>query len=125
MQIYMIPEIFKDDTTIIQNHSLKTHIFCILLRITIGILVILNIISPNLLVVLSLFVLIFFTNKYFKLPKVWKVYLRTIIVYFIVGSSALYYKDKYSSVNGILIIIDSLMGLQSRHIFERIGLLHN
>ena len=28
-----IPEILRDNTTIVKNHSIKTHIFCILLRI--------------------------------------------------------------------------------------------
>lgn len=120
----MISEIFRDETTIVKNHTLKTHLFCIFLRITLGILVIKQIIPINLLLLISLFVIIIFTNKFFKLPNVWKVYLRTVIVYLLVGLSAYIYKEKYSSVNGTLIIVDALMGLQSRHIFERIGLLH-
>ena len=34
-----IPSIFSDNTTTIKNHSIKTHIFCILLRIIIGFLI--------------------------------------------------------------------------------------
>ena len=36
----MIPKILRDNTTIIKNHTLKTYIFCVLLRIAIGLLVI-------------------------------------------------------------------------------------
>jgi hypothetical protein len=43
---------------------------------------------------------------------VWKVYLRTIIIYAIVGISI--YHDKYNQA-GLLVMVDAVMGLQSRH----------
>jgi hypothetical protein len=79
----------------------------------------------NTILIICLSVVSIFTYKYIILPNVWKVYLRTVIVYLLVGLSNLVYKDKYSSVNGTLIIVDALMGLQSRHIFDRLGLLFN
>ena len=33
------------------------------------------------------------------------------------------YKEKYNQLTGLLIIVDALMGFQSRHIFDRMGLL--
>jgi hypothetical protein len=119
----MIPEIYKDNTTIRKNHTEYTHLFCVLIRITIGSLIILDKIPVLFVLLLSLFVIGMFSYKYFKLKNVWKVYLRTILIYSLVGISAYIYKEKYNNINGLLIIIDALMGLQSRHHFDRLGLL--
>ena len=62
-----------------------------------------------------------FTYKFFKLPNVWKVYLRTVLFYAIVFFLVTKYENKYNNVAGTLIIVDALMGLQSRHMFEQIG----
>jgi hypothetical protein len=119
----MIPEILRDNTTIVKNHTLKTHIFCILLRIAIGLMIITNNISKRIIQILSLFVVITFTYKFFKLSNVWKVYLRTVLSYAVALFLVTKYDDKYNNVAGTIIIVDALMGLQSRHIFDRIGLL--
>jgi hypothetical protein len=118
-----IPSIFSDNTTTIKNHSIKTHIFCILLRLIIGFLIINNTLPRELILILSALIVTFFTYKYFKLPLVWKVYLRTVLVYLTVFVLIFKYHDKYRLVCGTLIMVDSLMGLQSRHIFERLSLL--
>lgn len=118
----MIPEKLKDNTTIIKNHTLKTHIFCILLRIFIGILIITDNLSKGIIQLLTIFVIISFGSKFFKLPNVWKVYLRTVLAYSIVLFLVTKYDKKYNNIAGTIIIIDALMGLQSRHIFEKIGL---
>ena len=117
----MIPEKLKDNTTIIKNHTLKTHIFCILLRIAIGLLIISNNLSKTIIQILCLFVIITFTSKFFKMKHIWKVYLRTVLSYAIVLYLVTRYNDKYNTVAGTIIIVDALMGLQSRHIFEQIG----
>ena len=117
----MIPEPLRDNTTIVKNHTLKTHIFCILLRIIIGLSIITNSIPKNIIQILSLFVIITFTYKFFKIEHIWKVYLRTVLSYAIVLFLVTKYNDKYNNVAGTIIIIDALMGLQSRHIFEQIG----
>jgi len=117
----MIPESLRDNTTIVKNHTLKTHIFCILLRIIIGLSIITNSIPKNIIQILSLFVIITFTYKFFKIEHIWKVYLRTVLSYAIVLFLVTKYNDKYNNVAGTIIIIDALMGLQSRHIFEQIG----
>ena len=117
----MIPEVLRDNTTIVKNHTLKTHIFCILLRISIGLLLITNNIPKNIIQILSLFVIITFTYKFFKIEHIWKVYLRTVLSYAVVLFLVTKYNDRYYNVAGTIIIIDALMGLQSRHIFEQIG----
>ena len=118
-----IPLLLQDPTTIVKNHTLKTYIFCVLLRITFGLFIITNNIPKNILIIICLLIIVTFSYKFIKLKKVWKVYLRTILVYIIVLFLTLKYNQQYNQVSGILIIIDALMGLQSRHIFDRIGLL--
>ena len=118
----MIPDLLQDKTTIVYPHSLKTHIWCILLRCLIGFGIITNKIPTLVILLLSLFIAIGFTFKYFKLPNVWKVYERTVLVYSIVFLLTVVYKEKYNWLSGTLIIVDALMGMQSRHIFEKIGL---
>jgi hypothetical protein len=119
----MIPEKLRDNTTIVKNHTLKTHMFCILLRIIIGLMIITDNLSKSIIQLLSLFVIITFSYKFFKLLDIWKVYLRTVLAYSIVLFLVTKYNNKYNNIAGTIIIVDSLMGLQSRHIFEKIGLL--
>lgn len=118
----MIPEIFKD-TTIVKKHTQYTHLVCVLIRMTLGSLIILNKIPSTLILLLSLFIIIVFLNKFFKLKNVWKVYMRTVLTYIFVLLFTYFYKDKYYNLSGLLIIVDALMGLQSRHHFDRLGLL--
>ena len=119
----MIPEILRDKTTIIKNHTLKTYIFCILLRISIGLLTITNKIPIIVLQILSILVIITFLNKFFKIEMIWKNYLRTVLVYAIILFLITKYKSKYIELAGLLMIFDSLMGLQSYHTFNQIGYL--
>jgi len=116
-----IPKELKDNTTIVKNHTLKTYIFCVLLRIILGLFIITNKLSVRLIVIICIFIILGFLNKYFKLNRVWKIYLRTVLVYSIVLLLSVKYNNQYNHISGTLIIIDALMGLQSRHIFDRIG----
>ena len=123
-------DIFQDNTTIVKNHTIKTYIFCVLFRILLGLLVITNKLRKNLIIIISLSAIIIFLYKYFKLPLVWKVYLRTILIYTtvliltVLSTRSLNNRDNnYNNISGTLIIIDALMGLQSRHIFSRISVL--
>lgn len=119
----MIPEILRDKTTLIKNHTLKTYIFCILLRISIGLLVIANKIPITILQILSIFVIVMFLYKFIKIEKIWKNYLRTVLIYSIVLFLITKFNTKYIELAGLLIIFDSLMGLQSYHTFNQIGYL--
>lgn len=118
----MIPEIYRDNTTS-KNNTQYTHLGCVLLRIGLGSLIILNKIPSTIILLICIVVVLFFLNKFLKLKNVWKVYLRTILVYTLIGISSIFYKEKYNQLSGLLIIVDSLMGLQSRHHFDRLGLL--
>ena len=121
----MIPEILRDKTTIVKNHTLKTYIFCILLRISIGILTITNIIPVSILQILSILVIVMFLYKFFKIEKIWKNYLRTVLVYSVILFLITKFNTKYIQLCGLLIIFDALMGLQSYHTFNQIGYLLN
>lgn len=120
----MIPDIYADHIARVgRPEKPYIHYICVLTRIIIGILVINKTIPIKILLLFSLSVVIIFLAKYFKLPNVWKVYARTIFVYGIVGLLALKYGEEYRNIYGTLIIVDALMGLQARHIFDRLGLL--
>ena len=114
-----IPPIFRDNTTIIPNHSLIAYLPCILLRISLGIAIIQKLIPRKWIISGCLLVIALFTFKYLTVPlPVWKVYLRTILTYTIVCGLMIYgtYQDNQDNHNnlwlasGILIIIDALLG---------------
>jgi len=117
----MIPEILRDKTTIVKNHTLKTYIFCVLLRIVIGLLVITNLIPITILKPLVIVIIAVFLYKFLKIEKIWKNYLRTVLIYSIILFMLMKYDKKYIELCGLLIIIDSIMGLQTYHIFNQIG----
>lgn len=123
-------DIYQDNTTLL-NHTLATHMFCIVLRTLIGINIINNNISKSVLTGLCIIVLVVFGIKYIKLPNVWKVYSRTLFIYALI-LTLMYtrnYKYTYLEQNdfnklaGSIIIVDAIMAIQSRHIFDRISLL--
>ena len=119
----MIPEILRDKTTMIKNHTLKTYIFCILLRIAIGLAVIFKVIPVAILQILSIFIVVTFLYKFMKIEIIWKNYLRTVLIYAIVLFLITKFNTKYIELCGLLIIFDALMGLQSYHTFNQIGYL--
>jgi hypothetical protein len=124
----MIPERLEDPYTIIyqkgERHTIYTHLGCVLLRIILGLLIYFKVgffksILP--LLIIYIMIIIFFSNKVFKTKnKTWKVYFRTILLYSLglIINSIDYITNNNSNKNisGILIIIDAIMGLQSRHI---------
>lgn len=110
-----------DSGTAYHDHNLYTHLGCVLLRCTIGILIIWSQTfgpqkSKVMWLILCAFVILFFLGKFIAYSAmdrvVWKVYLRTVLSYSIAGFSI--YHNRYDHA-GLLIIGDALMGLQSRH----------
>jgi hypothetical protein len=110
-----------DYGTLSSNHNVYTHLGCVVLRCIIGGLIIFSQSYGNkkiksMWIVLCAIVVIIFTSKYIAFSAsnkvVWKTYLRTIITYSIAG--ACIYVNKYDHA-GLLVIVDALMGLQSRH----------
>ena len=127
----MIPERLIDLTTVFEKHNkrhtLYTHLGCILLRIILGLLIYYKVKgfkSYTFVSILCILVITFFGNKVFNTQnKTWKVYIRTILFYsisLIINSTDYHilniYNKQSRNITGIIIIIDALMGLQSRHI---------
>lgn len=119
----MIPKVFKADTTVIKNYTIRAHMICFLVRTLIAILIMNGTLPITGIYILCGFIIIAFGYKYFKFPRVWKVYLRVVYTYMVVLILTLLYKDKYRHVSGAIIICDVLMSLQSRHVFDRLGYL--
>ena len=102
---------------------------CIPLRITLASLFLLGL-FPNkalpyftLLLCLAMFG---FTRKLFMLRSVWKTYLRAVLVYGLIVMLISYNVfvspvNNISTVIGILLLMDVLMGIQSKHIFSLLG----
>lgn len=126
-----IPERLEDQYTSIykqgKRHTLYTHLGCVILRILLGLLIYFKLgIFKNILFLIILFILViivFSYKLYITKNKTWKVYIRTLLFYtisLIINILDNYKYKKFNSdsrnISGILIIIDSLMGLQSRHI---------
>lgn len=115
-------DLLVDKTTYIPNHPMATHLGCVLLRCTLGCIAMLvpqNKITYHVkiaFIVISMIVCILFGYKYFSNSlnqnPIWKVYMRTTITYAM--SALLIWFDKYSEA-GMLMTVESLMGLQSRH----------
>lgn len=110
-----------DYGTFSSNNTVYTHLGCVLLRCLLGGLIILSQSYgskkiKSTWIVLCIIVVIIFTSKYITYSVlnrvVWKTYLRTIIAYSIAGTCL--YVNRYDHA-GLIIIVDALMGLQSRH----------
>lgn len=123
INLEILDNCLSDKTTIYKHHNIFTHLFCVLLRITIGLLLIFykDKLNQNYLLILfsllSLGFLIKYLNVLVNNINIWKVYIRTSLIYGI--GSYMIYKNKYEEA-GILVIIDALMGLQSRHLSSAI-----
>lgn len=108
-----IPNRLIDNTTIYKHHTVYTHLFCIVLRCFIGLVSIFQFENYKYsLTWLSLLIFIGFGYKFIYNNHTWKVYLRTSISYIIVYFLLNYNKNELA---GLLIIVDALLGIQSRH----------
>lgn len=116
-----IPTPLLDPTTLVSGHTIWTHMPCLLLRTGIALSILTGRMSSTTVQLLSLATVVVFGSKFFSLPNVWKVYLRTVFVYAIVLGLFFFYGDKYRTVSATLIMVDVLMAIQSRHIFNQIG----
>jgi hypothetical protein len=114
-----IPERINDKNTVYYNkynnyHPLKNYLFCIILRIILGILIFNNILSSKVIYILSSLILIIFMSKFIYTKTNWKTYERTILIYGLVPYFT--YTKTDHNYAGLLVILDAIMGLQSRHI---------
>jgi hypothetical protein len=113
-------EIVDHTTSMYPNHTVYTHLGCVLIRVTLGVVVISNAMTPkrqrNLTILLMIIALAFFF-KYYKMvvqqgTVIWKSYLRTIIAY---GTASYLTSIGKHELAGMLIIGDALSAVQSRH----------
>lgn len=118
-----IPAHLVDPTTLVKNHTMYSHLGCVALRCAIGLFFLLGYeqsANQNIAFV-SLFgvLLAFFLYKFIFVKKArntWKVFLRTIIT--LALSIILMLTAEEETVGtavGLLLIVDALMGLQSRY----------
>jgi hypothetical protein len=116
-----IPERLRDESlSCTKNNTSLLFIFCIIIRIVLGILVFYNIIPSIFIYLLSAFIIVAFSFKSYYNKKTWKNYLRTIISYILVIIFTIlnnYSSNKHNfNIGGIIIILDVLLGQQSRFI---------
>jgi hypothetical protein len=114
-----------------KNNPVLIYIFCILIRIILGWFVYYNQIPNYIIFILSVFVILVFSFKFIKFNRNWKNYIRCIITYTLVILFTEFNDtnknntidntidkniNKCYNAGGLLIIIDALMGQQSRFI---------
>lgn len=100
------------------NHTMLTHLGCVLLRVVIGLFII-NVSDPktkNILICILVVSIIVFGVKYMKIyngdTTLWKFYPRMILSY----STAIYLMMKNKQdLAGMLVILDTVIAFQSRH----------
>lgn len=95
-------------------YSWEYHVICVLIRVALGAAVILKYTSKELITLVTLIILPMFAFKAACAPVDWKVYTRPVIAYALAWYFAIV-RD-HSAVAGLVIIMDALLGLQSRHI---------
>lgn len=115
-----LPPALVDTTTIIANHSVRSHYLCIFLRCMLGLYFVTaydgNLKEKGRWNAFFALAAYFFWTKYMLPRQTWKVYARTIAVLLlsIVILHTVEHKDAKLMV-GLLFIVDALMGMQSRH----------
>ncbi len=107
---------FRDTFTWIPNHTALSHLGCVLLRCALGLVLLMEVGGQGMVwgwIALCAAVVGFFASKLVLTRNAtWKVYTRTMLVYVLVAV-LLYFEKR--DVAGALIVVDALMGLQSRH----------
>lgn len=120
-----IPIKLRDNTL---HVGVQWYALCIVLRVCIGLgLIIYNswLLEKGRWILWGVIGLMGFTSlgflkKYIELGPVWKVYIRYIVmalcVIILVGLAMLFGRSNLISIAGIFVIVDVLMGIQSRYI---------
>jgi hypothetical protein len=117
-----IPTRLKDESLICtKNNTSLFFIFCVIIRIVLGILVFNKKISNMTLYILSIFIIIVFSYKFLTYKKTWKNYPRTIISYILIIIFTYINNDKNNyNMAGIIMLFDVLSGIESRYIANNI-----
>lgn len=117
---FPIPEKLQDKTTYLeknchQQHSWYSHLFCVILRIILAILIANGYFNRWVIVIFAILVILVFGNKFINNPNTWKIYLRTVMAYTAIGSMEALNITNANTISAGLIIADALMGIQSRY----------
>ena len=114
-----------DTTTYTYKHNRKysnqIYVFCIILRIILGICIFNNIIPDIAIYILFGLFIAIFSFKYHIFNKrninTWKNYPRNIMSYVLVILFTILNKDKkVNNIGGLILILDTLIGFESRNI---------
>lgn len=105
-----IPERLIDKTTTYKHHNVYTHLFCVLIRISLGLYLISSPTVSPLIYWLLLAIIVMFGMKFGK-SNTWKCYLRTVIAY---STAFVLLSNEHKEYAGLVIIMDALLGVQSR-----------
>lgn len=111
--------IFKDPTT--SNPPLYRYLGCILLRLSLAILFLNENINLLTIQILSLLAIILFGLKAYNVNKSWKNFNRVVLVYSLILVLSIIKPENYRTIIGLLIIIDALLGLNTRHCHENMS----
>jgi hypothetical protein len=96
-----------------------TYLPCVLIRISIALLFMYGVINNLAMTILSTLIVLMFLWKYIKIgSNVWKNYLRTVLIYsliiVVINVLPASLQVNKTALVGMLIIIDALLGQQSR-----------
>lgn len=113
----IVDELVDESLRLYPNHTIFTHLGCVLLRLLMGMCLIESSKYNGVILVVLALAIISFGSKYLRIARankkiLWKFYPRMVLAY----SMAVYYiKTGRPRVAGLLVIVDALMGFQSRH----------
>lgn len=111
-----IPERLQDESlTCTKNNTSLLFIFCVIIRIVLGMLVFYKVIPSLFIYILSAFIIVVFFIKFKYNKRTWKNYLKTIISYILVIIFTALNKSNLN-IGGIIMIFDVLLGQQSRFV---------
>lgn len=121
-----IPNELIDKTLVSGKYASYVYIFCIFLRFILGYLILTKKINNMCIYLLAVFVILNFSikrNEFIKTnTKTWKIYGRTIGAYSLLILTTYFIdiqndlKQKEYNIGGLIIIIDALLGIESRYI---------
>lgn len=108
---YKLPDYLVDNnTTSIPNHTMYSHLICVLFRLIVGLCAYNNYNTGIIILICILFILIS-GSRFINYKQNWKNYMRPLIVY---STSAILLHKKHNQEAGILIMMDALLSQQSR-----------
>ena len=100
---------------VLDKYTQYFYVLCIILRIFLGTLVFYNKIPQNIVYILSIIIIIIFSNKYIYNQGTWKNYSKTIISYSLLIIFTFNNKNM-NNIGGVFVILDAILGANTRYI---------